>query len=85
MRIEDLASEGNADPLLVSRCSKEYVHLNRMLTVLARIMRLLAGLEIFKEVGKGLYTSTDLASAFVTESAPTAGLIHIFVPQAPLS
>ena len=28
VRIEDLASEANADPVLVSRCSQEYVHLN---------------------------------------------------------
>lgn len=53
--------------------------------ILARVMRLLVGIGIFKEVGKGLFASTNLANAFVTGSTPTAGLLHLFVLQSPLS
>ena len=52
--------------------------------ILARIMRLLVGIGVFKESGKGLFTLTHLAGAFVSDSTPTASLIQLFVLQTPL-
>lgn len=52
--------------------------------MLARIMRLLVGMGVFKEQGKGLYSSTNLAGAYVTGSTLAAGLTHVFVSQASL-
>lgn len=85
VRLEELSSEANADPVLVSRCSKKLIHLRQTLIILARVMRHLVGIGVFKEVGEGLFTSTNLVDAFVTGSTPTAGLLHLFVLQSPLS
>lgn len=44
--------------------------------LVTRIMRLLVGIGVFKESGKGLFTLTHLAGAFVSDSTPTASLIQ---------
>lgn len=53
--------------------------------MLARFMRLLVGMGLFKELGEGVYSSTNLAGAYVSGSIGAAGVIHMFVSQAPLS
>lgn len=50
-----------------------------MLTVPARIMRLLVGMGIFKEVGYGTFASTPLSHLYVSASPLTQGIIHMCV------
>lgn len=68
VRIEELSSEVNADPLLVTR-----------------FMRLLVGMGLFKELGEGVYSSTNLAGAYVSGSIGAAGVIHMSQLVRPLS
>lgn len=79
IRIDRLSSEVSADPLLVSRCWTKCLHLKQILTLLARIMRLLVGMGIFNEVTNGSFSSTDLAGAYATGSVAAALVIHTFV------
>ena len=45
----------------------------------ARIIRLLTGMGIFQEVTRGLFVSTPLAAAYVSDSPLSAAVIHVYV------
>lgn len=47
--------------------------------MVARIMRMLVGMGIFKEVAKGSFSSTKHAGDYVTGSPVAAGVVHMFV------
>ena len=55
------------------------------LTLAVRIMRLLVGMNLAKEVAPGRYIALPFAAAFVDESPLTAAVIHLFVPSVPSS
>ena len=46
---------------------------------IARIMRMLVGMGVFKEVGKDTFMSTPLAATYVTGSPLTDAVTHMFV------
>jgi hypothetical protein len=83
VRIERLASETGADLLLVSKCRIRRRSPKQILTMIARIMRLLVGMGIFKEVAHGSFVSTPLASVYASPSPLPSAVVHMFVALSP--
>jgi hypothetical protein len=91
--VDQLATATSADPLFVCKCRgppgaffffflKVFLSFLKPYDLSARLMRLLAGIGVFKEVSPGLFTPTPLAEAYVTGSPFREAFMHLYVERA---
>lgn len=81
LRVDQIAAETAADPLLTGKLYGENLFEKADRSVIARVMRVLAGMGIFKEVGHDAFVSMPLVGAYVTGSPLTAGVVHMCVDR----
>lgn len=84
--IQNLAEATYVDPLLVRECNpktiKTYIKPKYRLTFsVVRVVRHLAAMEVFKDLGRETFVPTPLAEVFVSDNPISAGLISMCVSR----
>ena len=81
MRVDQIAVEAQADLLSTGKPYNYELFKDAKRLLIARVIRVLAGMGIFKEVGHELFVPAPLAGEYLTGSPLTAGVIYVCVDK----